>query len=353
MTVAVLTIMAGVAAQAQVQHLKLQALMEQAHRSLLDFGNHSEAARLFEEVATLARRPPATDDKKLLLLGPGAAPSKARAVGRGAQRGAGLMRHKLRHDAEQLALLLELNDAQLERGLVGWPMRDRPLATRAHLEQTLSDYEEVLAEVGSFGPADTSEDDAERLTMLREVSSLGDVVRREYDVQEGDVVQLSAEQAGRIAHWHNRLSYLEPMSEPADALGTADFEAAEQQFTDGTPSLTVIDDTLSSDTLAQLLAYAQRSTVWFDSRPGYLGAYLTAGFGAAPLMSSLAEALRARMPRVFCEHRLTTWWMYKYDSALASGIGIHADQVPLLLLLLLTLINCSTETTIDTGPPCT
>ena len=143
-----------------------------------------------------------------------------------------------------------------------------------------------------------------------------------------DATNLSHAQWSTIEHWHNRFSYISPAVDqlPSDGvLGDADFAAAEQQYVESDPGVTVIDDILSPQALQSLLLYAWESTIWLDTKAGYVGAYWSYGMGGA-LITEFVRQLRLAMPRVLCEHRLTEMWLFKYDDELASGVQAHADS---------------------------
>ncbi len=102
-----------------------------------------------------------------------------------------------------------------------------------------------------------------------------------------------------------------------------DWQAIESQYLDGSPALAVVDDLLAPAALAALRAFCLESTIWNELKGGYLGAYMPDGFSGR-LLLSIADELRATMPRVIRDHPLQGMWAYKYDSR-HPGMGVHAD----------------------------
>ena len=83
--------------------------------------------------------------------------------------------------------------------------------------------------------------------------------------------------------------------------------------------------------------YCLEATVWFDVKPGYLGAYLNDGF-APPALPALVAELRAALPRVVGALPLVNAWAYKYGGHGDADAGIrpHADNARVNLNLWLT-----------------
>ena len=80
----------------------------------------------------------------------------------------------------------------------------------------------------------------------------------------------------------------------------------------------------SPEALNELLLYSWESTVWSDSRAGYIGTYQDTGL-ASGVLFQVGEELRAKLPRVMRGHRQRFAWSYKYNST-GKGIGTHADE---------------------------
>ena len=93
----------------------------------------------------------------------------------------------------------------------------------------------------------------------------------------------------------------------------------------GEEGLVVVDGVFSAAVLAQLKAFCDESTVFFDVKAGYLGAYLGDGFSSGLLLQA-AALLRRRLPRTVGRELLTQVWAYKYDSEVEQGIRMHVDQ---------------------------
>ena len=93
----------------------------------------------------------------------------------------------------------------------------------------------------------------------------------------------------------------------------------------GESGLVVLDNTFEPAVLRKLKNLCDESTVFFDIKGGYLGAYLGDGL-ASGLLLQAATAIRLALPRSVGLHRLTQIWAYKYDSQVKHGIKMHVDQ---------------------------
>lgn len=100
---------------------------------------------------------------------------------------------------------------------------------------------------------------------------------------------------------------------------------AEACYLGATPHKCVVDDFLSSWALRHLLRVARESTLFFDVRSRYVGAYLSAGL-TSPVLLRLVDELRVAMPRVVGALPLVNAWFYVYgdiddndDDATRSG----------------------------------
>jgi len=93
--------------------------------------------------------------------------------------------------------------------------------------------------------------------------------------------------------------------------------------------IAVVDNVLSNETLNELIRWCEESTMWFDSRAGYLGAFFYEAFNA-PLLLQVAEELRAALPNILGQHPLSMTWAFKYSNEPedwpAQGIDVHADE---------------------------
>ena len=93
----------------------------------------------------------------------------------------------------------------------------------------------------------------------------------------------------------------------------------------GEEGLVVVDNVFSAAVVAQLKAVCDESTVFFDMKSGYLGAYLGDGL-ATGLLLQAAAMLRTRLPWSIGREVLSQAWAYKYDSEVEQGIRMHVDQ---------------------------
>jgi len=143
--------------------------------------------------------------------------------------------------------------------------------------------------------------------------------------------------------WFNRRLYVHPAPRVQQALRPLDASKNTLRFLqsgtcDGcnpfpskagdvlsNSSVLVIDELLTPEALASLRDFAELSTVWYQERPSFLGAGLASGF-SSPLLSQIAEELRARLPELLCDLPLQNVWAFKFDDELETGIDLHADQ---------------------------
>ena len=58
-------------------------------------------------------------------------------------------------------------------------------------------------------------------------------------------------------------------------------------------------------------------------------------------MAQITEEIRARFPRIICQHQLIEAWAYKYDPHIAAGIQTHADEAAVNLNLWITPTEAS------------
>lgn len=93
---------------------------------------------------------------------------------------------------------------------------------------------------------------------------------------------------------------------------------------------TFADNMLSPSVLSELRTFCEEATIFYDVKPGYLGAYMNEGF-SHPLLLGIANELRRFMPRVIGPYPLTQMWAYKYDTNTSEGIKIHADPAKINL----------------------
>lgn len=221
---------------------------------LLDLGCVDEAAAAYESATAIRRRP-------------GAPPRR--------EDFARMSPTKLRHDIEQLNLLIE---------------RGRIDSNRRAL---IADFEAALQLMSAAKEA---------------------------------IEPLPADLRSRLESSYNRLVYRPPAErEPGGAVAPMDTAAVEDGYRRHAPGITFVDGFLTPAALASLRRFCLEATVWYESRyaNGYLGAFLDDGFNC-PLLLQIADELRRALPGIFAHHTLRKVWAFKYDSRL-SGIPVHAD----------------------------
>ena len=104
-----------------------------------------------------------------------------------------------------------------------------------------------------------------------------------------------------------------------------DWAALEGQYFSTEPETIVIDNFLSLTALAELRKFCLVSGVYHKAYDReYVGAFAEGGF-ISPLHCQIAHELRARMPRIFGEHRLGHIWSFKCMSQTHTGLKVHAD----------------------------
>ena len=99
----------------------------------------------------------------------------------------------------------------------------------------------------------------------------------------------------------------------------------EDEYLNSANQIMYIDDFLSDEALIELREFSLVSKVWYKEYNGkYLGAFSSSGF-ISPIHLQIAVDLQQKLPKLFGLHGLTKFWGFKYDSALGSGINVHAD----------------------------
>jgi hypothetical protein len=98
----------------------------------------------------------------------------------------------------------------------------------------------------------------------------------------------------------------------------------------GQPGIVTVDNLLSKEALSKIQKLLMESTVWYQTKMplkfgGYVGAYIDDGLYDKILLQ-LAFELNQKLPQIMKNHYMKYLWAYKYDSTIASGINIHADQ---------------------------
>ena len=163
-----------------------------------------------------------------------------------------------------------------------------------------------------------------------------DLVARNYtnvlDYMDGelnDYLFMDARHLELVGSTFNRLNYRYPTGrvEAGKALSSdTDFAAAEKSYmhTDNRPGFTVIDNFLSADVLSTLLKMLMSSSIWFDVKSGYLGAYHSDGL-SSPLLVQIADEMREKLPNIIRDLPLRTIWAYKCMQNSPEGLALHAD----------------------------
>ena len=149
---------------------------------------------------------------------------------------------------------------------------------------------------------------------------------------------LSSSSYASIAMFHQRLvytpSFVLPIPKPSILGDNVNWKEVQRSYFENNEVVSA-DGILSEYTLSRLIEFCEESTIWYDIKPSYLGAYMNDGF-SHPLLVEVAESLRAAMPELLGPHRLTQMWAYKYDAGSNEGIKIHADPAKVNLNLWIT-----------------
>ena len=268
-----------------------------------------EAARLFRHAVQSFRRldldaDPPSDHPLLAIFADDGTPSTAS------------FRHvsrvKLRHDAEQLELLIA-------RGRI-------PRAP-------YSDLAELLLAVLDETPdaASPQRFDVMHLPEAIEPPLLRRGLNRAVHLYWPPRSQSSALAPRTAAEWAAIEERFYQGGEPLDQGGGAC--AAHN-------GIVVIDNLLSEATLAELLRWCEESTMWFTSRAGYVGAFHEDAFNA-PLLLQVAEELRTHLRPIVGDLPLRHMWAFKYSNRLddwppEEGVPVHADMAAINVNLWLT-----------------
>ena len=139
-------------------------------------------------------------------------------------------------------------------------------------------------------------------------------------------VQLTPEEQTTLAPSFNSLVYISSAERISGTAVNSDLDVAtiEAQYFSTQPEAMFIDNLLVQEALTSLRNFCLESTIWKrDYQNGYIGTFLANGF-ACPLLLQIAEELRSQFPRIFQHHQLVQAWAFKHDSAL-RGLNMHAD----------------------------
>ena len=160
---------------------------------------------------------------------------------------------------------------------------------------------------------------------------------------------LSTYQLDLIGTSYNQLLYL-PLQTRTSISPTAlnpllNYHAIEEDYfkAEHAPGFTIIDQLLSQEALQKIRQFLLESTIWFDVKEGYLGAYHDEGLNG-PLLRQIEEELKFYMPRIFKkEYPLVNMWSYKCDQRYVNGLNVHADAAKVNFNLWLTENDASLD----------
>jgi hypothetical protein len=127
-----------------------------------------------------------------------------------------------------------------------------------------------------------------------------------------------------------------------------DWAHVEDQFLNG--EVVVIDQFLSPWAVEAAYRFCLEATLYFEYKPGYLGAYLEDGF-MSDVLHHITQEMRIAMPRIIGTLPLMNFWSYKYSNdpseqsavsssggsrGRASGTKMHSDAARVNLNLWVT-----------------
>jgi hypothetical protein len=149
-----------------------------------------------------------------------------------------------------------------------------------------------------------------------------------------------------IHHVYNQAWHLTNVPQQTHDLISESFDASaiqnewNQLVQNGQPGIVTIDNLLSKEALSKIQNLLWESTVWYQTKMplkfgGYIGAYIDDGLYDKILLQ-LAFELQQKLPLIMKNHYMKYLWAYKYDSKIASGINIHADQAAINVNIWLT-----------------
>jgi tetratricopeptide (TPR) repeat protein len=226
---------------------------------------------------------------------------------------------RLRHDADQLELLLGCGDIKIG------------------MADSMTDAIRFFRELA---------DDLDRGAMRVDTDSVSQRIRRTR------VKSLPAEAQARLyLHGYNRLPPLKGLGVGARSLHALCDRAfwvekdplahhpkavwadiAEKYMSE---RLVVVDEFLSADALEELRRFVARAPIFRTMRAGFLGSFPADG-ATHVVIRKLAESLRERLPSLLDKQPLGLWWFFKYTDEAPNGIGIHADPAAVNINIWLT-----------------
>mmetsp|Transcript_10730 Transcript_10730/g.14843 ORF Transcript_10730/g.14843 Transcript_10730/m.14843 type:complete len:590 (-) Transcript_10730:7016-8785(-) len=131
-------------------------------------------------------------------------------------------------------------------------------------------------------------------------------------------------------------SALEESTKSKAGIATRDFVAR---------GVAVVDDVLTPDALSSVRDFVLGSTVFTRTYiQGYLGAFWADGFGASPIVQTIAHDLQSAFPELLKDKVLRQAWAYVYarrndhdaNSSHPNGIDAHADDADVSVNLWIT-----------------
>eukprot|EP00296_Roombia_truncata_P007533 JP445972.1.p1 GENE.JP445972.1~~JP445972.1.p1 ORF type:complete len:602 (-),score=197.56 JP445972.1:761-2566(-) len=151
------------------------------------------------------------------------------------------------------------------------------------------------------------------------------------------VEQLSPQLESEFQAVFNRVMYISPSPRvKGGALSSSlDTVVLSHEFHESVPKVLVIDDFLSPRALQSLLDFCLESTIWYESKPGFIAALFQHGFHS-PLLLQIASELRAAFPSIFKDLGLTHMWAVKYEGNGKEGFKLHTDDSAVQLNMWLT-----------------
>jgi hypothetical protein len=147
----------------------------------------------------------------------------------------------------------------------------------------------------------------------------------------GGLFQLDGDELIRLAPWVQTHMYHPPP--PTSPLASAvslqpsdDVRLDEITREYHARNMVVIDDFFSPEALRVLTDFVHEATIFYDVRPGYLGAYLQQGLDSPVLFQAIDE-LRQLFPDIIGDKRLKALWSYKIDGGVNQpALGVHGDE---------------------------
>ena len=86
----------------------------------------------------------------------------------------------------------------------------------------------------------------------------------------------------------------------------------------------VVDEFLSPWAVEAVYRFCLEATLYFDYKPGYLGAYLDDGF-MSDVLHQITQEMREAMPNIIGDQPLVNFWSYKYSNDVSEQIAVTAD----------------------------